>query len=265
MTEIPGVEFVQEAAEQQPTDAAMSVQQILNDVSTSPSTEGQAANTAPTAETGAQTGDAGQQPQEHVYKSQAEVDAAFGARIQAERNKFMRENKPLMDKGTLLEQYTQGMTDQEIAEALQAIAASRLAKDTEIDEKTARAIVRNNYRAQSMPTQPAAQPEQPAPEADSQRMRIDAASAFMSAVGDPGFTLETLRTNRAALADFAAGMAIRDVYLKYFTQASKPAAPPVEKRGASVSGGGGLSPRYSASELDRIMKYVENGGVVRTD
>ena len=94
--------------------------------------------------TGAEPGDAGQQPEQPpaVYRSQAEVDAAIGARLRTARERVLRENKPLLDKGALLERYTQGMTDEEISAALQAMAASRLAKDEGVDEKTALAIVK---------------------------------------------------------------------------------------------------------------------------
>lgn len=258
MTEISGVEFVQEAAAQE--NEGVSVDQILAEANTAPQAE--AAQTAQGTETGEQSGAADQQPTSgQVYKTQAEVDAAFGARIQAERNKFMRDNKPLMDKGALLEQYTQGMTDAEIAEALQTIAAARLAKANEIDEKTARAIVQNNYRPPAPVQQQ--QPAQPSGEA-AMRQRIDAVGEYMNLIGDPGFTLDTLRTNQAALQDFANGMSFRDLYAKHFApKPQKPATPPVERRGATTAGDSGRDGRYSDSELDRILQYVQNGGSVR--
>lgn len=258
MTEISGVEFVQEAAAQEQSEG-VSVDQILAE--NQPAPQAEAAQTAQGTETGEQSGAADQQPSSGVYKTQAEVDAAFGARIQAERQKFMRDNKPLMDKGALLEQYTQGMTDQEISEALQTIAAARLAKANEIDEKTARAIVQSHYRpapaVQQSPAQPSGE--------QVMRQRIDAASEYMNLIGDPGFTLDTLRTNKAALTDFANGMSMHDLYAKHFApKPQRASTPPVEKRGATTAGSGGNG-RYSNSEIDRILQYVQNGGVVRTD
>lgn len=258
MTEISGVEFVQEAAAQE--NEGTSIDQILAE--TQPAPQAEATQTAQESETGVQSGAADQQPTSgQVYKTQAEVDAAFGARIHAERNKFMRDNKPLMDKGALLEQYTQGMTDAEISEALQTIAAARLAKANDIDEKTARAIVQNGYRAT-----PHVQQQQPAQMSGEQvmRQRIDAVGEYMSLIGDPGFTLDTLRTNQAALADFANGMSPHDLYAKHFApKPQRPAAPPVERRGATTAGDSGGNGRYSNSELDRILQYVQNGGSVR--
>lgn len=263
MTEISGVEFVQEAAAQEQGEA-MSLEQILAETAEQTPTQAETAQTEQGTETGEQSGAADQQPSsDQVYRTQAEVDAAFGARIQAERNKFMRDNKPLMDKGALLEQYTQGMTDQEISEALQTIAAARLAKANEIDEKTARAIVQNSYRPPTPPVRQ--QPVQPSGE-QVMRQRIDVVGEYMQLIGDPGFTLDTLRTNQAALQDFANGMSPHDLYAKHFApRPQRASAPPVEKRGSTVAGNGGGNGRYSSSELDRIMEYVANGGVVRTD
>lgn len=262
MEQITGVEFVQEAAAQDSTDAvALSIDQFLEESTADQSTETGRTEDVQTAETGENTGAADQQPQAQVYKTQAEVDTAIGYRIQAERNKFMRDNKDLLDKGNMLAQYTQGMTADEVSEALQQIAAARLAKDSEIDEKTARAIVRRTSAAQPQP----AQQEQPKPDnTDYQRQRINAASDYMNMIGDPGFTLETLRTNRQALADFAGGMSVRDVYMKHFRSQQRPATP-VEKRGASVAGSGNANGRYSNAELDRMLEYVRNGGKIRFD
>lgn len=216
--------------------------------------------------TGAETGDAGQQPEQPpaVYRSQAEVDAAIGARLRTARERILRENKPLLDKGALLERYTQGMTDEEISTALQAMAASRLAKDEGVDEKTALAIVKRT----SGPSKPGPTPQdlpQQEEATASARQRISAMADYMQAIGDPNFTLETLRTNRSALQDFADGMGARDLYMKHFRPAERKAAPPVERRGASVSGDGASSGQLSNAELDRIVEAAQRGYRVRFD
>lgn len=216
--------------------------------------------------TGAEPGDAGQQPEQPpaVYRSQAEVDAAIGARLRTARERVLRENKPLLDKGALLERYTQGMTDEEISTALQAMAASRLAKDEGVDEKTALAIVkRTSGQTQPRPQAPALSQQEDA--TTSARQRISAMADYMQAIGDPDFTLEALRTNRSALQDFADGMGARELYMKHFRPAERKAAPPVERRGASVSGNGETPGRLSNAELDRIVEAAQRGYRVRFD
>lgn len=216
--------------------------------------------------TGAETGDAGQQPEQPpaVYRSQAEVDAAIGARLRTARERILRENKPLLDKGALLERYTQGMTDEEISTALQAMAASRLAKDEGVDEKTALAIVKRTSGPSKPGPTPQDLPQQEEATAGA-RQRISAMADYMQAIGDPNFTLETLRTNRSALQDFADGMGARDLYMKHFRPTERKAAPPVERRGASVSGDGASSGQLSNAELDRIVEAAQRGYRVRFD
>ena len=216
--------------------------------------------------TGAEPGDAGQQPEQPpaVYRSQAEVDAAIGARLRTARERVLRENKPLLDKGALLERYTQGMTDEEISTALQAMAASRLAKDEGVDEKTALAIVkRTSGQTQPRPQAPALSQQEDA--TTSARQRISAMADYMQAIGAPDFTLEALRTNRSALQDFADGMGARELYMKHFRPAERKAAPPVERRGASVSGNGETPGQLSNAELDRIVEAAQRGYRVRFD
>lgn len=216
--------------------------------------------------TGAEPGDAGQQPEQPpaVYRSQAEVDAAIGARLRTARERVLRENKPLLDKGALLERYTQGMTDEEISTALQAMAASRLAKDEGVDEKTALAIVKRTSGPSKPGPTPQDLPQQEEATAGA-RQRISAMADYMQAIGDPNFTLETLRTNRSALQDFADGMGARDLYMKHFRPTERKAAPPVERRGASVSGDGASSGQLSNAELDRIVEAAQRGYRVRFD
>ena len=88
---------------------------------------------------------------------------------------------------------------------------------------------------------------------------------YMQAIGDPDFTLEALRTNRSALQDFADGMGARELYMKHFRPAERKAAPPVERRGASVSGNGETPGRLSNAELDRIVEAAQRGYRVRFD
>ncbi len=91
-----------------------------------------------------------------------------------------------------------------------------------------------------------------------QRRRAEQVLEAIDLIGDPNFTLETLRATPEAMQALEQGENIGDIYRHYFLRREPQ---PVEGE-ANLGGAQGIGARLSRQDIERISDYVDRTGKV---
>lgn len=208
------------------------------------------------------SGDDGQptEPQK-FYRSQQEVNAAFGARLAAEREKL----KPDLDFTKRVRMLFNGMTDEQIEEKLLAVAASSYAEEKGIPVEVASELT--NLRM-NLPTAAVseAEPKPQTPAADDHDGRIkalaDEASEINQKYGiDMGSVLATDKDLQRRV--FGEGESLKDVLIDYLQSQQRPARTITPIRSPNGDGSVSGSVGMSDEQYERIKAAVKSGNTVR--
>ena len=89
-----------------------------------------------------------------------------------------------------------------------------------------------------------------------QRRRAQQVLEAIDLIGDPNFTLQSLRANKAAMEEVERGENIGAIYRRYFLRKTPQ---PVE-RDANLGAAGGAGMRLNRQDIERISEYVDRTG-----
>lgn len=82
----------------------------------------------------------------------------------------------------------------------------------------------------------------------------------IDSIGDPAFTLKTLRDNEKALRELENGVPVGTIYRRYFVKAAMPRM----EKDANLGAEGVSGMALSRGDIERISEYVDRTGKVYT-
>ncbi len=112
-------------------------------------------------------------------------------------------------------------------------------------------------RLQMSPEQAAKLLYQVVERSTAQRRKAEQVLEAIDLIGDPNFTLQSLRANKAAMEALERGENIGAIYRRYFLRREPQAA----ERDANL-GAGGPTARLDRQDIERISEYVDRTGRV---
>lgn len=208
------------------------------------------------------SGDDGQttEPQKY-YRSQQEVDAAFSARLTAEREKF----KPDLEFTKRVRTLFNGLTDDQIEEKLLSVAASSYAEEKGIPVEVASELTNLRMNLPSATTPPAEVKPQPEP-ANDHDGRIKALADESIAINQKyGIDMGSILASDKDLQRrvFGDGESLKDVLIDYLQSQQRPARTITPIRSPNGDGSVSGSVGMSDEQYERIKAAVKSGATVR--
>lgn len=195
------------------------------------------------------------------YRSQQEVDAAFSARLTAEREKL----KPDLEFTKRVRTLFNGLTDDQIEEKLLSVAASSYAEEKGIPVEVASELtnLRMNLPSAAMPPAEAKPQPEPANDHDGRiKALADEASAINQKYGiDMGSILASDKDLQRRV--FGDGESLKDVLIDYLQSQQRPARTVTPIRSPNGVGSVSESVGMSDEQYERIRAAVKGGATVR--